>query len=373
MVKGAYDSAGGPETVLQTIARHLDRERFSPLLTLLARPDRPLPPVLADLIVRVPSCRLPWHGLSDAPRTARRIARLLAERPGAILHTNDMRSDLLAWMITRFHRVPWIAHVHGWLRQTHSGKHKIYENIDRYLIRGADLVLVGSSAMADEVRLAGGRRVNIVTNGIPVADPALYDAEATAIRSRISPGGGLLAGILGRLHPGKGQALLIEALAGLRRKGLDITVVLVGEGPADAEYRALAQSLGVAAQVHFAGLVPETLPWLRAMDIVCVPSLKDSLPLTTLEAMSMARPIIASRAGDLPLAITDGQDGLLVEVGSASALEAAVERLARAPALREELGAAGRRTLIARYTPEAMLQQLEGYCAQLLAERRSAV
>jgi glycosyltransferase involved in cell wall biosynthesis len=279
----------------------------------------------------------------------------------------------LAWMITRFHRVPWIAHVHGWLRQTHSGKHKIYENIDRYLIRGADLVLVGSSAMAEEVRLAGGRRVKIVTNGIPASDPALHDAQAMAIRARISPGGGLLVGILGRLHPGKGQALLIEALAGLRGKGLDITVVLMGEGPADAEYRALAQRLGIAAQVHFAGLVPETLPWLRAMDIVCVPSLKDSLPLTTLEAMSMARPIIASRAGDLPLAITDGRDGLLVDVGSASALEAAVERLACSPALREELGEAGRRTLIARYTPEAMLQQLEGYCAQLLAERRLAV
>ncbi len=92
--------------------------------------------------------------------------------------------------------------------------------------------------------------------------------------------------------------------------------MLIGEGPAEAEYRAQAQRLEIADRVHFAGLVPETLPWLRAMDIVCVPSLKDSLPLTTLEAMSMARPIIASRAGDLPLAITDGRDGLLVEVGS---------------------------------------------------------
>ncbi len=71
---------------------------------------------------------------------------------GAILHTNDMRADLLALDDHPLSSRAWIAHVHGWLRQTHSGKHKIYENIDRYLIRGADLVLVGSSAMAEEVR-----------------------------------------------------------------------------------------------------------------------------------------------------------------------------------------------------------------------------
>jgi len=369
-VKGAYLRAGGPDTVLQTIVRYLDRERFPPLLTLLARPEAPLPPVLEDLMTRVQSCRLPWRGLADAPRTAHRIAGLLAERPGAILHTNDMRADLLAWMITRFRRVPWIAHVHGWLRHTHSGKHKLYEDIDRHLIRSADLVLVGSSAMAEEVRIAGGKRVEIVSNGITATDPTLQDAEAAAIRGRLASAGSLIVGILGRLHPGKGQALLIEALASLRRKGLDLTVLLVGEGPAEADYRQLAEQAGVAAQVHFAGLVPETLPWLRAMDIVCVPSLKDSLPLTTLEAMSMARPVIASRAGDLPLAITDGRNGLLVEVGSATALEVAVERLAGAPALRAELGEAGRRTLIERYTPEAMLRQLEGYCTQLLAEHR---
>ena len=370
MVKGAYDRAGGPETVLQTISRHLDRDRFPPLLALLAQPDRPLPPILADVAAGVPSCRLPWRGLSDAPRTARRIATLLAERPGAILHTNDMRADLLAWMITRVRRVPWIAHVHGWLRHTHSGKHKLYEDIDRYLIRGADLVLVGSSAMADEVRLAGGRRVEIVTNGIPASDPTQHDTEAAAIRARITPGGGLLAGVLGRLHPGKGQALLIEALAGLRGRGLDITVVLVGEGPAEAEYRALAERFGVGERVHFAGLVPNTLPWLRAMDMVCVPSLKDSMPLTALEAMSMARPVVASRAGDLPLVIADGQNGLLVEINSAPRLEEAVERLARSPSLRAELGEAGYRTLVERYTPAAMLRQLEGYCTQLIAERR---
>ena len=368
MVKGVYLSAGGPETVLQTIAANLDRERFPPLLALLARPREPMPPVVADLVTRIPTERVDWHGIAASPFTARRIAALLAERPGAILHTNDMRANLLAWMIRRVRRVPWIAHVHGWLRETHSGRHKWYEEIDRRLIPSADLVLVGSRAMADEVRRAGAKRIDIVTNGIPAAEPGDHDAEAAAIRQRVAPSGGIIAGVLGRLHPGKGQALLIEAMAALRAKGLDITVLLVGVGPAEAEYRALAARLGVAGHVHFSGLVPDILPWLRAMDMMCVPSLKDSLPLTAMEAMSVAVPVIASRAGDLPLAIEDDRSGLLVEIGSATSLADAVERLARSAELRARFGAEGRRILIDRFSPAAMLRQLEGFCAMLAEE-----
>ena len=369
IVKGVYDRAGGPETVLQMIAYHLDRERFNPLLTLLAHPDQKLPDVLADLTAHVPSRRLSWHGLGGALITAVSLARVLRERPKAILHTNDMRADLVAFLVTRLHRVPWIAHVHGWLGETHAGRWKMYEDIDRWLIRGADLVLVGSHAMANEVRQAGARWVDIVTNGIPAVDPAAFDAAAADIRAEVAPKGGLIAGVLGRLHPGKGQALLIEALARLRQQGHDLTVLLVGEGPAESEYRALARRLDVADHVTFAGLVPDIHPYLRAMDIVCVPSLKDSLPLTVFEAMSVARPVIASRAGDLPLAIDDGRTGFVVDTGSSDALVSAIGRLASDQDMRVRIGEAGHAALIARFTPQAMLRQLEGFCDELLAKR----
>ena len=108
--------------------------------------------------------------------------------------------------------------------------------------------------MAGECRRAGAKRVEIVTNGIPAVEPADYDSAAGQIRARVAPGGELIVGILGRLHPGRGQALLIAALAALRAKGLPLKVLLVGEGPAEADYRALAAQFGVTEHVHFAGL-----------------------------------------------------------------------------------------------------------------------
>jgi glycosyltransferase involved in cell wall biosynthesis len=366
MLKGVYDRAGGPETVLRMIADNLDRERFPPLLALLARPGETVPDVLAALAADLPSRRMNWHGLAGAPLVAVALARLLGGRAGAILHTNDMRADLVGFLATRFRRVPWIAHVHGWLGETHSGRWKMYEDIDRKLIRGADLVLVGSRAMAAEVAGAGARWVEVVTNGIPLADTAPHAAAAARIRRDIlGDTAGVVIGILGRLHPGKGHALLIRAFAAQTGNGRNQHLLLVGEGPAEAECRALAQELGVAERVHFSGLVPDIRPWLCAMDMMCVPSLKDSLPLTVLEAMSVACPVIASRAGDLPLAIDDGRTGLLVEVGAVDPLAAAIERLAGDAALRAAIGAAGREKLKADFTPAAMLRQLEGYCDRL--------
>lgn len=66
---------------------------FPPLLALLNRPGHDLPKVLRELAVSLPTQELPWTGLVAAP-------------PAAILHTNDMRADLLAYLVTRVLRVP---------------------------------------------------------------------------------------------------------------------------------------------------------------------------------------------------------------------------------------------------------------------------
>ena len=81
MVKAAYDSVGGPETLLHVIAAAIDRERFPPLLALVARPHENLPSVLAEVAGQLPSERLAWRGLATAPLTARRLSALLAQRP----------------------------------------------------------------------------------------------------------------------------------------------------------------------------------------------------------------------------------------------------------------------------------------------------
>src|SRR5208282_335141 len=98
-----------------------------------------------------------------------------------------------------YYRIPWIAHVHGWLGHTHRGRWRLYEAIDRRLVRGADRVLVGSHAAGREVRAAGARRVEVVPNAVAIPDRQMLDGDTHAVRHEVgAPDGAVLLGVLGR-------------------------------------------------------------------------------------------------------------------------------------------------------------------------------
>jgi glycosyltransferase involved in cell wall biosynthesis len=252
------------------------------------------------------------------PDTAWRAARLARATNAAVVHSHDMRANAVAAAMRPFLRLPWIAHVHGWLGPTHRGRWRIYEAIDRRLVCAADRVLVGSRAAQLEVRAGGAKQVEVVANAVAIPDEGALDHRAAALRAEIGmTAGGVVIGMLGRLHQGKGHEIFLQALAALFRSGLNVHGLIVGDGPDSETLRALAGALGILDRVTFTGFVDDAVGFLAAMDIVAVPSLKDSLPLTALEAMAYARPVVASRAGDLAVAIQDGVSGFIVPIGDA--------------------------------------------------------
>jgi len=97
------------------------------------------------------------------------------------------------------------------------------------------------------------------------------------------PDSGRLIGSAGRLEPVKGHALLIEALAALPT---DVTLVLAGDGSQRPILEALAARLGVAERVHFLGHIDSIVTFYRALDVFCLPSVAEGLPLSVLEAQA---------------------------------------------------------------------------------------
>jgi len=144
-----------------------------------------------------------------------------------------------------------------------------------------------------------------------------------------------------------------------RRGGLAVRALIVGEGPDLEHCRLLVQELKIEPHVTFTGFVPDAMRFLAAMDVVAVPSLKESLPLTAMEAMVRGRTVIASAVGDLPRLIEDGRTGLLVPPSDVQALRAAIERLAADPAERQRLGEEGRAAAVARHAAPAMARAIE--------------
>jgi glycogen(starch) synthase len=132
----------------------------------------------------------------------------------------------------------------------------------------------------------------------------------------------------GRLEASKGFHVLLRALAALREhgalEGRPWRAVIVGDGPYRPKLEALAEDLGVGADVRFLGRVndPEMHAWYEASTLFVHPTLYEGSSLVTLEAMAHSRAVVGSTAGGIPDKVRPGENGWLVPPGDASALAA---------------------------------------------------
>lgn len=171
-----------------------------------------------------------------------------------------------------------------------------------------------------------------------------------------SPGrdGGPCLAVVGNITRGRGQDLVIRSLPLVRREFPGARCVIAGLSlgrEADEAYRRalvqLADSLGVAEAVTFAGFVDPIADVYACADIVVNPArFNEPFGEVALEALAAGRPVIAARVGAIPEVLTDGEDALLVEPDSPLAIASAVRRLWTDPALRERLVANGRRRVL---------------------------
>jgi glycosyltransferase involved in cell wall biosynthesis len=152
---------------------------------------------------------------------------------------------------------------------------------------------------------------------------------------------------IARLIPEKGLPYLFEAVASLRRSHSEFRLRLWGDGPFreySKEMRDSAESFGLDPDEVFAGTY-ERSDLARIMgetDIFVLPSLNEGTPLTVIEAMAFARPIVATTAGGIPDVLRDEENALLCPPADAAQLAAAVRRFLDDPEERARFGAAAR-------------------------------
>lgn len=210
------------------------------------------------------------------------------------------------------------------------------------------------------------KEVRRIYNGI---EPARFLA-AGAEREDAASGAGCIAAFAGRLIHGKGADYLIEALAGLpadRR----VEVRIAGDGPERPALEALAGRLGVADRVEFVGLEQDMPSFWAACDVAVVPSAEfvEACPMTPLEAMASAKPVIATRNGGLPELVVDGETGTLVEAGSSASLSGALDLYAGDAGLRRAHGEAGRIRAAERFPIRACAESYLELLDELAARR----
>jgi glycosyltransferase involved in cell wall biosynthesis len=182
--------------------------------------------------------------------------------------------------------------------------------------------------------------------------------EAAAARAQLglAPDGALV-GIVATLRSWKGHRYLLEAFAGLADRGARL--VVVGDGPQREALEALARELGIAGRVRFAGNQDDVAPWLRALDLFCLPSYaNEGVPQALMQAMACGVPVISTPVGSIAEIVQDGETGRLVPPQDAAALRAAIESLLANPLLRRRLGARAREAALQRFGEDRMVDRM---------------
>jgi glycosyltransferase involved in cell wall biosynthesis len=307
---------------------------------------------------------LPGAGaLVAVARMARALAR--AAKPYELLYANSPKSFLVAALAGRLARRPVVWHLRDILGEGHFSAANV-----RAVVAVANWcagrVVANSQATANAFVAAGGKAslVTVVHNGIDAApfDALPSDTRATVRAELGIPGDAFLVGCFSRLHPWKGQAVLLDALA--RMPSVHALLVggalFSGEAPYEAALRARAAEPALAGRVHVLGARDDVPRLLAACDVVVHPSvLAEPFGRVLVEAMLARRPVVATRAGGVPEVVTDGETGLLVPPGDADALGEVLDALRRDPAWGAALARHGNERARRRFSRAAMLDGVD--------------
>jgi glycosyltransferase involved in cell wall biosynthesis len=348
---------GGAEEMLCTFLDHIDRKRLRPHVVLLA--DGPLVEYLRDrdiptTVIEAGRLRQVHLGARSIYRLARLIAR---ERPDVILNwtTKSHAYTAVAGILARrSDRLVWWQH--GIPQR---------DPLDR-LAAAFPAVAIGcsSEAVAAAQREVAPRRRTVVVH--PGIRPPTDARSTGSVRKQlgIAPDTRLL-GVVGRVHPMKGQDLFVRALKLLIDEQRDVHGLIVG-GDAYGlapEYgtglRRLIDELGLQHRVTLTGHVPDATAYIAGLDVLVSTSTAEPFGIVLLEAMQLGIPVVSTRLGGPAEILEDGVSGLLVGTRTPDAVADALRRLLDDSEAAASIGRAGRELVEREFTAEAMSSRIE--------------
>ncbi len=245
-------------------------------------------------------------------RPAWRLAQLVQEESYALIHTHAPRAAMIGRLASALSGVPLVHHIHSPAASdsTRRWQNQINAGIERFSLANASAVITVSRSLAAYVARQGIERdrIAVVPNGVPTLGK---------LCDRTPPTGTWTLGTVALFRPRKGLEVLLEALAILRRQGLDARLHAVGEFESP-EYRRHIErqvaALGIGPYVEWAGFTQDVPAELAKLDLFVLPSLfGEGMPMVILEAMAAGVPVVGTRVDGVPEAVRDGHEGRLAQ------------------------------------------------------------
>ena len=294
------------------------------------------------------------------------MMRIMREHRIHLVHAAGMKSMLLGRVAARILGAKTILHFHD--TRTPG---RLIGLVQRTLAPWTSHGIAVSEAVRDTVVKEFGlppSKVRTVYN--PIAFERFAEPRSCAhgrLRREFEiPGGAPVIGIIGRMTRDKGHGDLLRALPSVLEQHPETVALVVGDGPTRPRTQQMAKEAGLEGSVRFTGHRPDIPDVLAAIDLLALPSVREGLPYSIMEAMAAGRPVVAFEVGGVPELIAHEKEGLLVPAGDVSALSASILRVLDDPALSHRMTAAARRK-IEGFTLAAHVETLKGIYRDVLA------
>jgi glycosyltransferase involved in cell wall biosynthesis len=344
----------GAENIAGQICRNLDRGEFDVRIlcnggALLRRyRDEGLEAI--DLNVN--GCR-PWNMAA--------FARVVRRHGVHIVHAHGTRASVFALLCLPLagKRYRIVSHMHG-CRRWQRGR-GVLRAVDRFLAGRYDLNIVCGRGVYDHLMSGGtgpdASKVRIVSNALELDGGAGHNGAPAGAEG--APRGGFVFGFVGRFSKPKGLVPFLEQVIENRDVLDGARLVLVGDGEDMRALRSMAAASGLSGAIAFEGYRTDALALMRGFDALVLPSISEGLPLVILEAMSVAKPVIAFDVGSVSEALRDGVNGRLVPAGDYGAFIRRMREMKASGGELAEMGRRGRALLASEFGIDRYMREIE--------------
>jgi glycosyltransferase involved in cell wall biosynthesis/CelD/BcsL family acetyltransferase involved in cellulose biosynthesis len=364
---------GGSQKVVYDIISNLPEDRYE--ITLLTSPNGDLLNWVDQINLRRanPINIIAWSCLRREISPLQdlialfKLIRQLSTQKYDVVHFHNSKMGLIGRIAARIARIPKIYYtVHGWglNPQTTGRLYFMLSMIERFLSRfTTEVIFVSKQDMEQGIKnhWATKDHSSVIYNGIGdqeagslLAEPPVDLRELLKVSKEIP-----IIGFVARLADPKDPLFAIQISKFLSSQGIDHRLCIIGNGPKYEDCGRLIESLGLKQQVALLGMRTDVRSLLNYMDLFCLFSKWEGLPICVLEAMHSGLPIVASNVGGLPEMIDQGESGFLVEGGNVEEATELIASLLHDVEARKAMGVKAKAAAYSRFQLSEMVSRYQ--------------
>lgn len=329
-----YADIGGVETNLINLLSQLDRSEFQPHVVVFSE---------GKFTKKLEELNIAYSVLSSAGLFSyqiwRELRQVIIDCGADLIHAHGSRASFHGIMSSRSLKIPVVRTIHHLPFRRHGwpGQH-IRSFIEKQLAARAQLNIAISRGVEDYAKNLKMKNVQLISYGVDT------DYFHPAVSSRISktslgiPSGRTVVGFMSRLNAKKDPLVLIRAFAQAQKNDRNLHLLLLGNGMLKDACLEEIIKFGIREFVTLIDYHPYPNEILKLVDIFCLPSHYETMPLSLLEAMAMKRAVITTPVGGSTEVVAHEVDGLLAPVGAVDAWAENILRMNKDAELRKELG-----------------------------------